>query len=549
MTRVLGALAALVIAGTAGCSSPQPTLREPLARARDLSSPAPLLATAIRQAVHLGPAGPATQVDLSLGLKVRQADRLANLLAAGQTVTPEQYAAEFGPDPARVESALGTLRSAGLQATWRAGSTLIVAGGPAPAVAALFGIDIEDYRLAGATFYASLDKPSVPPEIAAVVSSVTGLDNYRKARSYAVRPGGLTPTDVIAFYNLKALRDSGLDGSGITIVLPEIDDLPNMTDLNKFATKFGLPPYDPLLTIKRDPTWGTPEKPQGEAVLDLEIIHQVAPAAKMVVYISAPDFAHADRAFDQMVSDHLGSVISESLGACEPETPIGHRDLYASIQDRSVAEGMSHFIASGDNGAFTCGIDAPPAASFPATLANVTAVGGTTVFESVQGIYFKEAAWGAPISASGTGGGASQFYYLPDYQKIVGQAAGHGLRQVPDVAADADPSTGFHIIFGGQDGQAGGTSAAAPLWAATVALIDQDLKRKGLRETGFANPAIYWMGANSSRLPAPPFHDVKVGNNLAFDAGPGWDFATGWGSMDGAALDAAWILYIKGGGA
>ncbi len=550
MTRMLQALVAVLVAVTAACSSSQPAINVSPPAGRDMSSPAPLLATAIRQAVHLGPAGTATQVDLSLGLKVRQFDRLAQVLAAGQTVTPEQYAAQFGPDEAKVKGALAGLTSAGLQATWRPGSALIAAGGPAPAVAALLQVHIEDYRLAnGTTFYASLDKPKLPLDIGAVVSSVTGLDNYRHASTYAVRPGGLTPIDVIAFYNLKPLRDAGLDGSGITVVLPEIDDLPNLTDLNKFATKFGLPPYDTLLTIKRDPSWGTPEKPQGEAVLDLEIIHEVAPAAKMVVYLSAPDFAHADRAFDQLVSDRLGSVISESLGACEPETPIGHRDLYAGIQDRSVAQGMSHFIASGDSGAYTCGIDQPPAASFPSTLANLTAVGGTTVFESVQGIYFKEVAWGYPVSEAGTGGGASQFYAIPDYQKIVGQAAGHGLRQVPDVAGNADPATGFHIIFGGQDGQAGGTSAAAPLWAATVALIDQDLKRKGLRETGFANPAIYWMGANSSKLPAPPFHDVKFGNNLAFDAAPGWDFATGWGSMDGAALDAAWILYIKGGGA
>jgi len=414
----------------------------------------------------------------------------------------------------------------------------------------IFEVDIEEYRLAnGTTFYASLDAPFLPPEIAAAVTSITGLDNFRRDRTYAIRPGGMTPTDMIAFYNLKPLRDGGLDGSGITVVLPEIDDLPNLSDLNKFAIKFGLPAYDPLVTIKRDPSWGTPEKPQGEAVLDLEVIHEIAPAAKMVVYLSAPDFAHADRAFDQLVNDHLGSVISESLGACEPETPLGHRDTYANIQDHSVALGMSHFIASGDNGAFTCGVDQPPAASFPSSLANVTSVGGTTVFESVQGIYFKETAWGGPVGETGSGGGASQFYTIPDYQKSVGEAAGHGFRQVPDVAADADPNSGFAIVFLGQDGEAGGTSAAAPLWAATVALIDQDLKRKGLRETGFANPAIYWMGANATKLPANPFHDVKGGNNLGFDATTGWDFATGWGSMDAAALDAAWILYIKGGGA
>src|SRR5260370_19892945 len=106
-------------------------------------------------------------------------------------------------------------------------------------------------------------------------------------------------------------------------------------------------------------------KQQGEVLLDLEIIPQVAPAEKMVVYFSAPDFAHADRAFDQMISDHLGSIISESLGACEPDTPSGHRATYASIQDRSVAQGMSHFIAAGDSGAYAVRQTARSAARLP----------------------------------------------------------------------------------------------------------------------------------------------------------------------------------------
>jgi kumamolisin len=108
--------------------------------------------------------------------------------------------------------------------------------------------------------------------------------------------------------------------------------------------------------------------------------------------------------------------------------------------------------------------------------------------------------------------------------------------------------TGFHIIFNGKDGQAGGTSASTPLWAAVVALINQDLQKKGMKEAGFANPALYWMGDNLSKLPAKPFHDVTAGNNLGYDALPGWDFATGWGSMDAVALDAAWVLYKKSGG-
>jgi hypothetical protein len=80
-------------------------------------------------------------------------------------------------------------------------------------------------------------------------------------------------------------------------------------------------------------------------------------------------------------------------------------------------------------------------------------------------------------------------------------------------------------------------------------LINQDLTAKGLRRAGFANPALYWIGQNASKFSSAPYHDVTVGNNLAYNAAPGWDFTTGWGSMDGAALDRAWVTYIKSGGA
>jgi len=540
---MLGLLALALFA----CQSSQPAPAQQAGR--EIPKPAPTLAQAINKATDLGPAGPSTIVHLSFGLKVRNPDLLGSLLASGKTISPAAYAADFAPDPALVGRAVVALNAAGLSAGWRAPSSLIAADGPAPVAASLLNVEINSYRLPdGTLFYAARDQPRLPAVLTSVISNVSGLDDYRRAHGYAVRPGGLIPTDVLSFYNIQALRDAGLDGAGQTIMLPEIDDLPNMSDLDKFASKFGLPPFAPVLTVKRDPSWGTPEKPQGETALDLEIIHSVAPMAKLVVYLSAPDFGHGERAFDQMVTDHLGSVISESLGSCEPDTPSGARNVYASIQDRAVVLGISHFVASGDNGAYTCGLDQEAAGSFPSTLPTVTAVGGTSVFESASGVYYKEYAWGSPLDQSGSGGGASQFYAIPSYQKNEAKSAGKGQRQVPDVSADADPSTGFHIIFGGHDGQAGGTSAATPLWAATVALINQDLKKKGLREVGFANPALYWMGENAARLSPQPFHDVSAGNNLGFDAATGWDFATGWGSMDAAALDAAWVRYIKGGG-
>lgn len=544
--KLTGALAVVVVMSIAACTSPHDNPAQQASR--QIPKPAPTLAAAIGRAVRLGPAGADVAVHLSFGLKVRNQAELESLIASGRTVSAAEYETRFGPEPALVSRAVLALDAGGLAAKWSAGSQLITADGPAPSAGALLNVDIENYRLGSSVFYATLDQPRLPGPLAAVAADVSGLDDYRRARGLAVRPGGLTPTDVLAYYNIKALRGAGLDGSGETILFPEIDDLPNLNDLNKFAKEFGLPAFDSLVTVKRDTNWGTPEKAQGETALDLEIAHAVAPNAKLVVYMAAPDFGHGDRAFDQMVTDHLGSIISESLGSCEADTPSGARNNYAAIQDRALALGITHFVASGDNGAFTCGLDQPPSPSFPATLPTVTAVGGTSVFESQQGVYYKEYAWSSPLDESGGGGGASQFYAVPAYQRNESQAAGHGFRQVPDISADGDPSTGFHVVFQGQEAQVGGTSAATPMWAATIALINQDLRRKSMREVGFANAALYWMGENSSKLNPKPFHDVTTGNNLGYDATAGWDFATGWGSMDASALDAAWILYIKSGG-
>src|SRR5437867_92749 len=180
---------------------------------------------------------------------------------------------------------------------------------PPPSLATAISRSVDLGPADGTTFYAARDQPRLPPALAAVVTNVSGLDDYRRTRGYAVRPGGLIPTDVLSYYNIKSLRDAGLDGTGQTIMLPEIDDLPNFSDLEKFATKYGLPAFASVLTVKRDPSWGTPEKAQGETVLDLEIVHAVAPKAKLVVYLSAPDFGHGDRAFDQLVTVRPGSII------------------------------------------------------------------------------------------------------------------------------------------------------------------------------------------------------------------------------------------------
>lgn len=550
----LAVLIVLAVAGPACSSQPGMVGTAPAAVLNGKpASPPPTLADAIRAARDLGPAGASTQVSLNFTLKTREQARLSALLAAGRTVSPAEYASQFGPDPLLVAAALQQLRGFGLTPSWQTGSQLIAVDAPAPTADVLLGVAIDNYRQSnGATFYASLDVPRFTGPLATVVASVAGLDSYRTMRAHAVSPGGLTATDLMDFYNITALRKkNNLDGTGETIAFVEIEQFPqsSMNDLNKFATEFSLPPYSQVLTVKHDPKWGNPEAPIGETVLDLEIAHEIAPAAKLVVYASGPTYVYHNRAMDQLVTDHLGSIISESLGLCESDTSAALRDQLQSIEVRAQAQGMSHFVATGDNGAYACGETEYPAASFPATLPNVTAVGGTTVFESKEGTYYQEFAWGSPIDQSGSGGGHSQFYSLPSWQQDVQDANGHGFRQLPDISADADPVTGYHIVLGGRDTQAGGTSGSTPLWASVIALIDQDLKDKNLREIGFANPALYWMGDNRSKFSVAPYHDVTQGNNLAYEAGPGWDFATGWGSMDAVGLDEAWITYIKSGGA
>jgi kumamolisin len=366
-----------------------------------------------------------------------------------------------------------------------------------------------------------------------------------------VRAGGLTPGDVLAFYDIKALRDRGFDGSGETIVLPEIDDLPNQSDLQKYAQLHDLPPFD--VTVKRDSSWGQPEdagKPGYEVTLDLEIAHAIAPGAKLVAYIGGPRQDQNLRLFDQLVRDNLGAVISDSIGACELETGSAVRQAAFDLNDRAVAQGMTHMVASGDLGAYGCGPDQGLGVDFPSALPNVTSVGGTTLFESTSGAYYRETAWGGPISQAGSGGGVSRFYERPDYQAGPGvqNRDSNGKRQVPDVAAVADVLSGWSIVVHGGKAQLGGTSAAAPLWAGVIAIINQALKKKGMRRVGFANPALYWMGQNQAKFQKPPFHDVKDGNNLYYGASQGWDYGTGWGSFDAAALEAAFESYIKQGG-
>lgn len=135
------------------------------------------------------------------------------------------------------------------------------------------------------------------------------------------------------------------------------------------------------------------------------------------------------------------------------------------------------------------------------------------------------------LNEGATGGGVSTLFARPSWQsssKVPAPTASAGGRGVPDVAGDADPSTGYTVRVDGETTTIGGTSAVAPLWAGLIALANA----ANGKDAGFVNPSLY------SATPAP-FRDITSGNNGAFQAGPGWDACSGLGSPKGAAVIAA----------
>jgi kumamolisin len=361
------------------------------------------------------------------------------------------------------------------------------------------------------------------------------------------------------FYDLAPLRAAGLDGAGMTVMFVEAAP-PPLSSLRAYAAKFHLPPFD--ITVHTDPArWGSPDSPTGpyyaddagEEALDLEIVHGLAPGAREVIYEFGDD-SKIPEMIQAMVATNRGAILSSSysMANCE-ESPGGRSDALAlnAVFARAAAQGTTIFFASGDRGAYSCLPDGDPKTEGTLSVdpdvdsPDITGVGGTAAFLATNGAYFKEAAWGEPLETWGSGGGISSIFKQPSYQVAPGLGA-HSLggRGVPDVACDADFAVSGWDVFeppykgehGPQEVADGGTSAAAPCWAAITALIDEDLTQQHLAKVGFANPALYDFSRDPSGLPAIPFHQVTEGTNLHFVATPGWNAATGLGTPDAAHL-------------
>ncbi|MES1257076.1 MAG: Ig-like domain repeat protein, partial [Acidobacteriota bacterium] len=377
----------------------------------------------------------------------------------------------------------------------------------------------------------------------------------------------LAPDDLATIYYMGQLYAAGIDGTGQKIAVIGRTDI-DLADLRAFRTRFGLPPNDPQVVLY-GPAPGISPNDLVEADLDLEWAGAVARNATVIYVNSRSVNTSAQYAVDQ----NLAPVLTMSYGACE----ITGSDTLRSVAQQASAQGITWAIASGDSGAATCDRSSPtPQAakgatvSYPASIPEVTAVGGTQ-FDDEAGqwwsagnsssrasalSYIPEKVWNQSIANNaieGGGGGASALFVKPAWQIGPG-VPNDGRRNLPDVSFASATHDGYEIVSGGLVWIIGGTSAASPVFAGVVALLNHSLAKAdpttpaGL---GNINPALYRLAQSTTDV----FHDITVGDNsvacvqgspdcvdgrVGYPATPGYDLATGLGSLDVAHFVKEW---------
>jgi subtilase family serine protease len=484
----------------------------------------------------------------------------------GKYVTPAQFRHLFSPTQSQVRAVQSWLKSQGFTLDYTPSNNHYVAAeGTVAQASAAFATSFNLYKVNGQVVRSPAGNLSVPTSLAATVSGVLGLDDsaqfvttnhvvdksapptlgFRNApplsaywdqftSSYAYPSGytdvsspataswtiaGYTPAQIKGTYGIP----NTYDGTGQTVAIIDAYASPTiLQDVNQWSTNRGLPTMTngQFTQVVPPGIYGRPNnKKQGpsgwysEETLDVEAVHGMAPAAK-IVFVGAPNnYQDLDAALNHVVDQHLAQIVTNSYGFLTELLPAGYVKPYEDTLIQAAAEGIGVYFSSGDSGdsSSVLGFASP---QWPASSPWVTAVGGTSLGISSSKTRVIETGWGTSnyncntttlvctrtVWLYGAGGGVSQIFAKPWYQSSL---SGSG-RLVPDVSALADPQTGLLI---GQtqsfpsgpaydEYRIGGTSLASPIFAGLMALADQ----KAGHALGFANPLFY---ANAGQ-----FYDV-----------------------------------------
>jgi kumamolisin len=477
-------------------------------------------------------------------------------------MTRDQLKTDYGSDPAAVEAIEKFAADHQLVVTKdeRASARLGLAGTVAN-LSAAFGVTLFNYTHPSlGDFHARTGPISVPAALGDAITGVFGFNNHRalrrlprKSRLSELRMNAAAqarpwfiPTELAAIYNFP-----NANAQKQCIGLLEFGGGVEQSDVTAYFQKIGVPAPNIQIVavdgVSTDPV-ADPDS-TGEVMLDVDVAGAMAGGAKIAVYFSTFDEKGFIDCLSAVINDAANDpgVVSISWGWDENQ-PFNNTVLWSPaaidhVNQSLVAAaqlGITVCVSTGDDGSKAQVKDGHAHVNFPATSPYVLAVGGTTLHarKSANGqSAITEVVWNDG-PGSGTGGGVSDITPVPSYQEgkvprsiNPGNFAG---RAVPDVAANADPNTGYLVMSGGQLGIVGGTSASAPLWGSLITRINASL---GARVGNF-NALLY-----QKIGPAKVLRDITSGNNDTdgllngqFPAGPGWDACTGWGVPDGAKL-------------
>jgi subtilase family serine protease len=510
-------------------------------------------ANGVRRTGRLKPAAP---ISFTLLLRTTHGRRLQRALNAIENprsrrfrsfIDARSFGARFGLSRAALAQLTAALRRDGL--TVAAGypqRTALTVRGTAGRVGRLLGVHFATYAdAAGDRWHAPLGRARLPVQLQRYVSELAGLSSrpvYHPADGVPL--SGLTPTTAADAYDVAALHSAGFLGQGMKIAIVSFSDY-DRGDPSVFDQHYGLGGPAPQVI----PVDGGADSDAGadEANLDIDVVKMIAPDAQILFYEAPASGSSYPDVINRIVADHQVSIISSSWGVCELQTDRSMISATEQALKAATAAGISMFVASGDSGAYDCQrsdlSDHRLTVDSPAATAYAVAVGGTRLNMSPSGTYESESGWDDPLSASGGGGGYTTIDARPSWQSGPGVNTSVDKRGVPDVSADADPSTGWSTYNAGNLGEAGGTSAATPFWAASMLLIQQYANSHQAGRIGFADPVLYALAKGGQ--PYPPFHDVTTGSNRYYAAHAGWDPATGLGSPNVYNLARDVVTYLQ----
>jgi kumamolisin len=499
----------------------------------------------------VGPADPNQQIEVTVHLRrgsksgeFPPVERMAARLPGDrQYLTREEFARLHGASEVDLEKIRVFAKQCGLRVVSEdRASRIVKLSGTVQAFNGAFGVELRRYEHGSSTFRCRKGSLTIPSDLEPVVEGVFGLDNRPQAKPHfrlrkkesnihaQAAAISYSPLEVAKAYGFP----SGPTGAGQCIAVIELGGGYNVGDLASFFKDLGISPPK-VIAVSVDgatnsPT-GEPSGPDGEVELDIEVAGAIAPAAQIAAYF-APN---TDQGFIDAIKTAVHdaklkpSIVSISWGGPESSWTEQSRDaLNTACQDASTM-GVTVLAASGDNGASDGTTNGTATVDFPAASPYVVGCGGTKL--TISGVSIgSEEAWNELAANEGaTGGGVSDIFGLPSYQKsakVPKASNGFVGRGVPDVAGDADPETGYNVFVDGQQQVIGGTSAVAPLWAGLLALINESLGAN----VGYLTPLLY------SAAVEPTFHDITSGNNGVYSANTGWDACTGLGSPNGTAL-------------